>query len=77
MSLGLFIVFVAVIGSLIAWGLKNEDRLSKLEDKIIEDIRDSRAQAKREKTIHIVERRTADAERKNGGMFREKREYVA
>lgn len=77
MSLGLFIVFVAVIGSLIAWGLKNEDRLIKLEDKIIEDIRDSRAQAKREKTIHIVERRTADAERKNGGMFREKREYVA
>lgn len=77
MSLGLFIVFVAVIGSLIAWGLKNEDRLIKLEDKIIEDIRDSRAQAKREKTIHIVERRTVDAERKNGGMFREKRDYVA
>lgn len=77
MSLGLFIVFVAVIGSLIAWGLKNEDRLIKLEDKIIEDIRDSRAQAKREKTIHIVERRAADAERKNGGMFREKRDYVA
>lgn len=77
MSLGLFIVFVAVVGSLIAWGLKNEDRLIKLEDKIIEDIRDSRAQAKREKNIHIVERRTADAERKNGEMFREKREYVA
>lgn len=76
MSLGLFIVFVAVMGSLIAWGLKNEDRLIKLEDKILEDIRDSRAQAKREKNIHIVERRETAAG-KNGEIFRNNREFVA
>lgn len=76
MSLGLFIVFVAVMGSLIAWGLKNEDRLIKLEDKILEDIRDSRAQAKREKNIHVVERRETAAE-KNGEIFRNNREFVA
>ena len=77
MSLGLFIVFVAVMGSLIAWGLKNEDRLIKLEDKILEDIRDSRAQAKREKNIHVVERRETGAARKNGEIIRNSREFVA
>ncbi|MDD6021965.1 MAG: hypothetical protein ACI4GA_05820 [Acutalibacteraceae bacterium] len=77
MSLGLFIIFAVVFGSLIAWGLKNEDRLIDLEDKIIEDIRDSRAQAKREKHIHVVERRNlSDSARKVKARC-EKTEYVA
>lgn len=57
MSLGLFIVFVAVFTPLIVWSIKNEDRLIDLEDKIIADIKDSKIQAERKKNIRVVERK--------------------
>lgn len=57
MSLGLFIVFVAVFTPLIVWSIKNEDRLIDLEDKIIADIKDSKVQAERKKNIRVVERK--------------------
>ncbi len=77
MSLGLFIVFVAVFAPLIVWAIKNEDRLIVLEDKIIQDIKDSRTQAKREKNIYIVERKTDRQVRQRIDAPCEKGNFVA
>lgn len=77
MSLGLFIAFVSVFAPLIIWALKNEDRLIDLEDKIIEVIRDSRAQAKREKNIHIVEGSANQVKVKRTEINRKECNFVA
>lgn len=77
MSFGLFIVFVSVFAPLIIWSVRNEDRLIDLEDKIIAVIKDSRAQAIREKRIHVVERQPQPRETSYRQVSCGERNFVA